>query len=42
MPISGASSAARMTPVPKPPTPLMIAAPLAAAATCARVVPSSS
>src|SRR5687768_8533213 len=42
MPISGASSAARMTPVPKPPTPLMIAAPMAAAATSARVVASSS
>src|SRR5260221_14575455 len=42
MPIRGASSAARITPVPKPPTPLMIAAPMAAAATSARVVASRS
>src|SRR5947207_8781247 len=42
MPISGTSAAARITPVPKPPTPLMTAATAAIAATTASVGASSS
>src|SRR2546430_2049944 len=42
MPISGASVAARNTPGPKPPTPLMTDAPSATAATSASVGASSS
>src|ERR1700674_3339290 len=42
MPISGASAAARITPVPKPPRPPITAAPRPSAATAARVGASSS
>src|SRR6266849_9089120 len=42
MPISGASAAARITPVPKPPMPLTTAAPSASAATTASMGASSS
>src|SRR5512145_2206304 len=42
MPMSGTRAAARITPVPKPPMPPMIAAPRASSATAARVGASSS